>query len=334
MLHPGAIAAAALLSALLTAASIAYARRRRLVDAPGARRSHGVPTPRGGGIGVVVAMLALGFMPLVANEVRGASGAAVAFALVAAVGWLDDHRPLGALPRLVVHLAAATLVAAALPAAALVPSAALVALGVASLAWSINLHNFMDGIDGLLAMQAAFVLGALAIALVLAGELPLAHALAVATAATLAFLPFNVPRARVFMGDVGSGALGLLVGAGSLWAWSTGALDLAQVLVLSSAFTIDATATLVSRIVRGRRWLEPHREHLYQWLARRGLGHARVTLLYLAWNVVLAAPLVALTWRTSHSGTGSVYSWTVAAAVHAFGLGLWLAGKRHLARHP
>ncbi|HVF35881.1 MAG TPA: glycosyl transferase family 4 [Candidatus Saccharimonadia bacterium] len=334
MLHPVAIAAAALLSASVIVASISYARRRRLLDAPGARRSHVAPTPRGGGIGPVLAVLALGFAPLVLAGASSFAAAAHAFALVAAIGWLDDHRPIAAMPRLCVHVLAAGLVAFAWPESTVALSWPLVALAVAALAWSINLHNFMDGIDGLLAMQGAFVLAVLAFALVASGDDASAHVAAVAAAALLAFLPFNAPRARVFMGDVGSGAIGLLVGAASLWAYASGALDLPQLLVLSSAFTIDATATLVSRIVRGRRFLESHREHLYQWLARRSRSHARVTLLYLAWNLVLVLPLLALTYRTSHAGTGSVYSWSVAAAVHAFGLALWITGKRKLVRRP
>src|SRR5688572_9418632 len=95
-----------------------------------------------------------------------------------------------------------------------------------AIAWSINLHNFKDGIDGLLALQAGFVLLVLAFALVLAGALAPAHAAAATGAAVLGFLGFYAPRARIFMGDVGSGALGLMVGAASLWAVRRGALDL------------------------------------------------------------------------------------------------------------
>lgn len=325
LLHPVALALAAGIAAVGTAIAIAYARRRNLVDAPGARRSHRVATPRGGGIAIVAATVLVGLAPLLARDSTAWASTLLALVAVAAIGWLDDHRPLPALPRLAVHLVAAGLVVFAMP----FPTAWGSAIAILAIAWSVNLHNFMDGIDGLLAMQAAFVLTALAFALASVGALAPAHAAATAGAATLGFLGFNAPRAKIFMGDVGSGALGLLVGAASLWAVRTGALDLPGVLVLGSAFTIDATATLVSRAVRGRRWWSAHREHLYQWLARSGGSHARVVLAYLGWNVLIVLPALAL---ARVAGPGSVYSWIVAAVVHALGLAIWFAGKRRLLR--
>ncbi|HET9483596.1 MAG TPA: glycosyl transferase family 4 [Xanthomonadales bacterium] len=332
LLHPGALLAAAALSAVVTALAIGYGRRR-LLDLPGARRSHRVPTPRGGGIGIVVAVVALGFGPALATDPR-AYGIALAFGAVAAIGWLDDHRPVPAAVRLALHLAAAALVVWTVAPWWSGGTAAAWALGAAAVlavAWSVNLHNFMDGIDGLLAMQGSFVLAVLAFALARAGALAPAHIAAAAAVATLAFVPFNAPRAHVFMGDVGSGAIGLLAGALGLVAIARGALDLPQVLVLGSGFVIDATATLLSRIVRGRRWHAPHREHLYQWLARAGLGHARVTAAYLGWNLAVVAPAVYLAHALTRGRAGSVYSWAVAAAVYALGLGLWLVLKRRLA---
>ena len=329
-LHPGALFGAAVASAVLAELAIRYARRRRLIDLPGQRRSHAAPTPRGGGIGIVVAVLLFGFLPWLPTEPMALPAAAAAWTLVAAVGWIDDHRPLGAASRFVVHLFAAGLVAGTTMLAGGSVSPVAVALAVAAIAWSLNLHNFMDGIDGILSMQAVCVLTVLAFALLLAGRLPAAQVAAVAAVATLGFVPFNAPKARIFMGDVGSGALGLLVGAASLWAWHAGALDLPQLLVLSSGFAIDATATLLSRFVRGRRWYSAHREHLYQWLVRRGFTHMQVTGMYLAWNLAVAVPAVA---AVSLLGlAGSVYSWAVAAVVHALGLAIWLGSKRRLVR--
>jgi UDP-N-acetylmuramyl pentapeptide phosphotransferase/UDP-N-acetylglucosamine-1-phosphate transferase len=332
-----AMVAAAALSALATGLALAYARRRGLLDAPGPRRSHIVPTPRGGGIGIVLAVLIIGLLPAAFAGLAWALPLALALLAVAAVGWIDDHRPLSARLRLLVHLVAAGLSAGVLlgwPAD--VAAWVLLAAVIVALAWSINLHNFIDGIDGLLGLDAAAVFALLAAFAFAAGDAGLARLAAVAAAASAAFLPFNLPRARIFLGDVGSGALGLLLGALSLAAWRRGVLDLGAILMLLSACAVDATATLVSRMLRGRRWWRPHREHLYQWLVRSGSSHPRVALAYLAWTlgvvplllaaraVVQASPLAAASPRFAES----LYFVGWPAATLLIAAGLWWAGKR------
>lgn len=335
------VAGAAALSAVLVALALVYARRRGLVDAPGQRRSHAAPTPRGGGIGIVLTVLVAGFAPAVWRGDDLAAALAAATAGVALVGWWDDHRPLSARVRLAVHAAAGALVVATLWGVPDNPAVAATFVAVTLLlAWSVNLHNFIDGIDGLLATQATAVLGALAVAAVLAGEGTLAHWAAVGSAACIGFLPFNLPRARIFLGDVGSGALGLLVGGLGLAAWQVGAIDAGALLMLVSAPAVDATATLVLRIARGRRWWRPHREHLYQWLVRSGHSHPRVTLLYLAWTAVLV-PLALLAreslarsgWSQAHPLVAeSLYFAGWPAATLAVAVLLWWLGKRSCLR--
>ncbi len=327
----------ALLAALqsgLTAAAIAARGGRWLLDAPGRHRSHLAPTPRGGGLGIaaVLVALALGVWlgALDGTAARAGLALGAAFALVGAVGFWDDLRGLSPWPRLGAHLAAGALVAwvareqggaGAFAAGGL--GALLAALGTA---WSINLHNFMDGIDGLLATQAVFVLGASA-ALMLR-EPSLAQLLAIAgAAAALGFLPFNFPRARVFLGDVGSGPLGLVLAVVAVLAAGNAGLPLAASLVLGSAFVIDASLTLASRIARGRRWYTRHREHLYQWLARTGRSHARVVALYALWNLLVALPVAAAITRVDDG-----LRWALAGAVYGAGALAWLGAKRALAR--
>jgi len=310
-----------LLSASVTWLSIRYAYRRNLVDHPGQRRSHATPTARGGGIGIVLACVAF-FVPPLFAVYPGATGAAAAILfgliIVAAVGWWDDHFGLSALVRVVVHLLAATLLAVAL-----LGSDGLMAVCVFALftAWSINLHNFMDGIDGLLGTQALFVFVVLGCFGSSYAQPEYALPMWVAAAATLGFLPFNFPRASVFMGDVGSGALGFLIAAAIGLGLDFGLLVPTQALVLVSAFLIDASCTLASRIVRGRRWYSAHREHLYQWLAR-GMSHPRVVLLYGAWNLLVVAPALLLLECTED------YDAAILGAVYAFGVVVWLYGKR------
>lgn len=332
-----AMLVAAALSATLCAAAIGHAHRRGLLDLPGRRRSHGVPTPRGGGIGVVVALLAVALLPATLARQPVALAFALALSAVAAIGWWDDHRPLPVRLRLVVHLAAAGMVALAvlgLPADG--PAVALLLLLVVAIAWSVNLHNFIDGIDGLLGLQAVAGFGVLGAAAHLAGDGVLFRWCMVAVAACAGFLPFNLPRARIFLGDVGSGAIGLALGALSLLAWRRGVIDAGAVLMLFSACGVDATATLLSRMARGARWWRPHREHLYQWLVRCGWSHARVAWLYFAWSMLLVPAVLfarevvdASAWAAAHrAAADSLYfaGWPAATLLAAFGL--WRMGKQ------
>lgn len=349
-----AIVAAFVVSAVATRFSIVYAHRRRLIDEPGARRSHAEPTPRGGGIGIVIAVLACACLPVaIASRVAPAPTALViAVILVAAVGWIDDHRGLSARWRFLAHCVAAAILLSPLMLAlsqiadsfpGMAPFAwVILAVALLATVWSINLHNFMDGTDGILAVQAIFVFVALAILCARAGSTTHAGEIAVFAAATAGFLPFNFPRARIFMGDVGSGVLGLLIAVAVLWQMQVRQIALASGLVLCSAFVIDASCTLVSRMLRGRRWYSAHREHLYQWLARCGGSHARVVAWYLAWNLLIVVPVVAWINRGSNllmsSADSRIAEWSApsgagaAVAVYLLGVAAWWAGKRYCLR--
>jgi UDP-N-acetylmuramyl pentapeptide phosphotransferase/UDP-N-acetylglucosamine-1-phosphate transferase len=228
---------------------------------------------------------------------------------------------------LLVHLVAAGLLVASVrgmpgDAAAALGSAALV-LGLAALA---NFWNFMDGIDGLAAMQSAFVATAAGLVAAVAGGSAIALAALLLAAAVAGFLPFNAPRARIFLGDVGSGALGFACGGLLLLAWDQRAASLPLALLLASAFLLDAGLTLARRMGAGRRWYTAHREHLYQWLVRRGLSHARVVVLYLSWNLLIVTPL-AVAVLLHHLAAPHAL-----AAALAGGSLLWWAARRALLR--
>lgn len=286
-----------------------YALSRALLDHPGERRAHQVATPRGGGIAIVLAML-VACIVLLARA--GAAWPVLAtFALgllaVAAVGWIDDHRPLSARLRLAVHALAAGAFALGLGVATTQWQWALLAwLAIVAL---VNIWNFMDGIDALAASQAALV------AAVVGAALPgLAGALAWALAAAcLGFLPFNLPRARIFLGDVGSGALGYALGA--LLVLAAMALPSRSLLWLlpPSAFLVDAGLTLARRVLRGERWWTAHSQHAYQSWARR-VGHGRVALAYAAWTAAAIAGMWMLRDASQVFMLGSVMAWYTAAA--------------------
>lgn len=276
-------AGAAALSAAITHAARRYALRRDLLDHPGHRRSHRAPTPRGGGLGIAVAC-ALGASWLAWTEPVSRLpmlAFACGMGLIAGVGVLDDHRSQPARLRLFVHVLAAALYVVALrgwPIAML--DWGLLLLATLFLIGLINAWNFMDGIDGLAASQALLV--AVGLIFVTTGGWTWLTTLLAGAAA--GFLPFNAPRARIFLGDVGSGALGFALGALLLAAIAQGQLHWTGALLLVSAFGLDAGLTLLKRAAQGKAWWRAHREHLYQWLVRRGRSHARVTLAYAGWT--------------------------------------------------
>ena len=320
---------ALLLSLAFTGAALAYANRRGLLDQPGKRRSHTQPTPRGGGIGVVAAMLLAGVEAWCLLE-RSSSwmqlaALAAAVLAVALIGWRDDHAPLPVVPRLLVHVGAALLVGLATlaPRAIHDPQVWWILLPlVPVLIGFINAHNFMDGIDGILGQQGLFVmlgLGLLAVWQVDAGIAALAFATA---AGCLGFLFFNWPPAKIFMGDVGSGALGLAIGAVAAFVVQRNPAMLWACAILPSAFLVDSGLTLARRMLAGQRWYAPHRQHLYQWLVRVNWSHARTDVAYMIWNLAVAAPLAALAASQPAHGVWYFVAAYVAAAC------VWFAGKR------
>lgn len=267
-----------------------YALRSKMIDEPGERRSHDVATPRGGGIAIVAALL----IAVVVVGIRFPAQAPLVLAfgiglsLVAAIGWVDDHRPLSPWLRLGVHALAAALLAFALWRADapywLVLAGFVLALGLT------NVWNFMDGINGLAASQTALV----ALALVWFGGAAWGWLALALLAASLGFLPFNFPKARIFMGDVGSGAIGyavaglIVLAANASRPWP--AMVLGLLMIPLAAFMIDSSLTLIRRVARGERWWTPHTQHAYQVWARR-IGHGRVTLAYAIFTALALACL-------------------------------------------
>jgi Fuc2NAc and GlcNAc transferase len=284
-------------SLLLTRWMRRVAPARGLLDVPNARSSHQIPTPRGGGVAIVAASI-LGFGLLAAAHVLetrllialvGGGGA------VALVGFIDDHRPLPPGLRLLMHIAAgawALLWLGGLPPLRLGQHAvdlgvAGYVLGVLGIVWTLNLFNFMDGIDGIAASEAVFIgIGAALVAVASGGASAVALSLdLVFAAACCGFLFFNWPPARIFMGDVGSGFIGFVIAALAVAAARQDSAAPWQWLLLGAVFFVDATVTLLRRVARGERAQEAHRSHAYQWLARRWNSHRRVTVTTIAVNV-------------------------------------------------
>lgn len=276
-----------------------YALVRQIIDVPNARSSHSVPTPRGGGVAIVLAYLgALVFWRIYAGVADGLFWSLLlGGGVIAAVGFRDDQVGLPARVRFGFHLFAAALAVWNLGGwpvldlgfSALHWGMAGAVMAVLGLAWSINLYNFMDGIDGLAGMQAVFVAGAGGALIWLGGYD--AMPLWLLAAASAGFLLLNWPPAKIFMGDAGSGFLGYALGVHALHATTSGSTPIWPWLILLAVFVVDATLTLLRRALRGIRVTDAHRTHAYQWASRRLGAHKPVTLAVLSINLALLLPL-------------------------------------------
>ncbi len=303
-----AISTAFTVAVIATGLMRRYALQKKLLDVPNLRSSHASPTPRGGGVAIVIAFFAvallLAFLGLMEARILGAlliGGGAMAW-----VGYLDDRRHLRASVRFSVHLASALFVVMMLGG---VPESALARWGLHGLwiggllavllmVWTTNLFNFMDGIDGIAGSEAVFLGGAGALLNWSHGGDPgLTAAMLCLAAASLGFLPWNWPPARIFMGDVGSGFLGFTLAVLGLAANQLGTIPLEAWGILGGVFFVDATITLLRRVVRGDQWFEAHRMHAYQQLARRWRAHLPVTLSVSAINLAWLLPWAWLTVR-------------------------------------
>jgi UDP-N-acetylmuramyl pentapeptide phosphotransferase/UDP-N-acetylglucosamine-1-phosphate transferase len=245
----------------------------------------------------------------------------------AALGLFDDLRSPPTWIKFVVQLAAASVLVGAV--FALPPSIGWLGMAatIVACAFAVNVWNFMDGSNGLIAVQGFVVSSALALWPGQDSHLRLA-ALALAAACT-GFLPFNVPNARVFLGDVGSHALGAAVFGLGLWSLYYGGLTLAQVLLMVSALWLDAVLTLVRRALAGRRVWRAHREHLYQYAVRVGHSHARVCLFYGAWT---AGAIVLALWA---EGAPASVGWSLLSIAALIGAAIYFSLRhRWLRRRP
>jgi UDP-N-acetylmuramyl pentapeptide phosphotransferase/UDP-N-acetylglucosamine-1-phosphate transferase len=281
-----AVGACGVVVATAEAAIIPLLRRAAIIDIPGPRSSHTVPTPRGGGIPIAAGLL------VAAGMIGGALAALFAFAVAAfgLLGFTEDMRGLTAGRRLLIQAAGSTMVAVVLVSGRAGPAAVLVLLVAACAAWItgfVNAFNFMDGVNGISgahALVAGMVYACLGWWQHDGFLVPAGAAMA---ASALAFLPWNAGRARVFLGDAGSYALGAALAMLAAYSVLQGVPLEAAVgpLVL---YIADTAWTLQRRIRAGERWLEPHRTHVYQQWCDVGWSHQRVTAVAAGTTIMLS----------------------------------------------
>ena len=274
--------------------------RLQIVDLPGERRSHDIPTPRGGGMAVVgtalIALLIVGLIqPFQQNVFWGLLITSLAISIL---GFLDDLYTLSRTVRLLawvgitvlailfgIHLQSITF-----------PVLGTIRFGFLSplvtFLWLIgvtNFFNFMDGINGLAGFEALLVSGFLAGIAYWVGSEFVFVAAVIVCASALGFLPHNFPKARIFMGDGGSNFLGFIFASLAIIGSRDTATPISFIvpIILMLMFLLDAATTLIKRLPKGKDWLEPHRDHLYQRLIKLGYSHAQVTLTYTTINLFL-----------------------------------------------
>lgn len=283
-----------------------YALHKSLLDIPNGRSSHTIPTPRGGGVAIVISYL-VALVWMISAGLIGRDPFLAMFgagALIAALGFLDDHGHIAARWRLLGHFFAAAwalfwlggLPAISVFGMTLAPGLIVNVLAAFYLVWLLNLYNFMDGIDGIASVEAICVCVGAAIIYALSGFATLVWLPVLLACAVAGFLFWNFPPAKIFMGDAGSGFLGIMLGCLSLqgawissqflWVW----------LILLGVFIVDATVTLIRRLVRGDKVYEAHRSHAYQFASRRFGKHLPVTsavgVINLCWLLPVAVCVI------------------------------------------
>ncbi|MCU7835154.1 MAG: glycosyltransferase family 4 protein [gamma proteobacterium symbiont of Taylorina sp.] len=274
-----------------------FALKNNIIDTPNERSSHSIPTPRGGGLAIVLSF----YFALISFFLTDSIEITIFYGLlglssIAIIGFIDDHNHVPARYRLLIHFSAAAWICYWL---GIIPwgdndnwmiVSFLWSMTLLYLVWLLNLYNFMDGIDGIATVEAMTVIFSV-ILLIYSDNNSVNTELMIALFLALSgFIIWNWPPAKIFMGDVGSAFLGLLIAAFSLITANNGSLEFSIWLILLAVFITDATYTLLVRLFRGEKVYEAHRSHAYQILSRQ-YGHKIVTLGVLMINLFWLLPL-------------------------------------------
>jgi UDP-GlcNAc:undecaprenyl-phosphate/decaprenyl-phosphate GlcNAc-1-phosphate transferase len=269
-----------------------------MLDLPSSRSLHSVPTPRIGGTAIAVSLVVNTFFAFAYWDDFPVSllASICAYLVLVAISLLDDIRTLSVRTRLPLHLMVASiwLVVAAnsYPRLELVSTWSAILLGVIAtlgIGWAMNLYNFMDGSDGLAGAMAVTGFSAYAIAAVQAQDNALSYLCFSIIGASLGFLYFNWPKAKIFLGDSGSIPLGFLAAAVGVYGVLRDYWSAEFPMLVFAMFWVDATYTLVKRAMQGKKvWLS-HREHWYQKAILSGNSHLKILVIHIVCNVCAAA---------------------------------------------
>ena len=269
---------------------------RQLLDIPNTRSSHTIPTPRGGGIAIalatLIAALTAYFMGLINHTTLYLLAPGL---LMAIVGIADDLITLNIRIRLFTQTLTACTITLITLNDILFSAPIFVLLVIASvigIVWLTNLYNFMDGINGLAGLQAIFVCSSISLLFYLQGTYSeIILLMLIISSANLGFLYWNFPKAKLFMGDVGSLFIGITLATLITWTAQDNLLTICYWLIILAAFIADASYTLFIRTTTGQKFYLPHRSHFYQKIAIKLNSHTKATLLIMAFNLIWLLPL-------------------------------------------
>lgn len=288
-----------------------YALNKDILDVPNSRSSHSIPTPRGGGLAIVVTFLTGLLLLAIFGELKFTVliSLVVGALLVATVGLVDDQGHVAPQYRLLVHSISAiwaitwlNIPNSQIELEQILPLSWLgYFVAAVALVWFLNLFNFMDGIDGFAASEAIFIAGCGLLFATIEGHNCLQLIAVILIGAIFGFLIWNWPPAKIFMGDAGSGFLGITLGIYAYWAVIEDIVSIWTWIIILGVFLVDATFTLMRRFLQGLPWYEAHCSHAYQHAARRW-GHLRVTLSVNLINLLWLLPIAYIS--NSYPGWG------------------------------
>ena len=282
----------------------AYALKKNIIDNPNERSSHSIPTPRGGGVAVVCSYLLALAVLIYSQQLTlhiGLTLIAAGFA-ISLLGFLDDHGHINSMLRLAVHFLVAIGVVISLGGFSEVIAFNGLQLGfianiiaVLFLVWLLNLYNFMDGINGIASVEAITTVVSMAILYYMLNTTLNSDILWLLATSVFGFLLWNFPKAKIFMGDACSGFLGLILGILALIALKENLAFFCAWIIGLGVFVVDATYTLIKRVLSGYKMYDAHRSHSYQILSRRWGSHTPVTLAIAAINLLWLFPIAYIT---------------------------------------
>ena len=293
-----------ILTLLFTGYMRHYALKKNIIDNPNERSSHSVPTPRGGGVAVVGSYLLALAVLMYSQQLELHTGFTLMAAgfVIALLGFLDDHGHINSMLRLAIHFFVAISVVVSLGGFGEVTIFNGVQLGfianiiaVLFLVWLLNLYNFMDGINGIASVEAITATVSMAILYLLLSISLNSEILWLLAACVCGFLLWNFPKAKIFMGDACSGFLGLTLGILALIALKENLALFCAWIICLGVFVVDATYTLIKRVLDGYKMYDAHRSHSYQILSRKWGSHTPVTLVVASINLFWLFPIAYIT---------------------------------------
>jgi glycosyltransferase WbpL len=283
-----------------------YSLRNNVIDIPNERSSHLIPTPTGGGLAISLSILlsTVLFCNGDADCIILPMALGIGVLAIGIVGWIDIHKEVSVLTRAIIYMLVSIWSIWQLGGVDTINIIGYIMevpwlsnlIAILAVSWLINLYNFMDGTDGLAAVQAITTALVAAILFLLSGQYSASVVCLAIVFSTSGFLVWNWAPAKIFMGDVGSCSLGFAFGVLAIYGESRAGIPFSVWLILLSVFISDASFTLIKRMLTGQTWYRAHNTHAYQRLVQSGLSHGKLALYVLLINMCIVGPLAYFVW--------------------------------------